>query len=127
MSKDLNVDENFCLLFVPHPSDMSIYQPEQLFKKDQNLEKISNVVAKKIINALPSSYEGGNLIIEHNKQKHRDFGSRIPEIIKCVAFYSNCNYKVTKVYKGFRVISTYNIKLQYHSLLKKYFPQIDLW
>lgn len=90
---------------------MLIYGPGQFFRRHQDTEKIPNMVAT-LVMVLPSSYKGGDLIIEHRNSKHKFFSSLNQEIIKCISFYSDCFHEVKAVEEGYRVALTYNVELK---------------
>ena len=97
---------------IPHLHNMLIYDPGQFFKTHQDTEKLDNMVATMTV-VLPAPHIGGDLLIHHNKDKHRfvlenlDAGS-----IECVAFYADCQHEIEKVKKGVRVVLTYNLTLE---------------
>lgn len=105
----LNIDKNSRL--VPHLHNMLIYGPGQFFKMHRDSEKIKNMVATLVI-LLPSSHTGGDLIIRHKNNKHVFFGSQKRNVVKCIAFYSDCQHEIEKVNVGYRVALTYNVGLQ---------------
>lgn len=105
----LNIDKNSRL--VPHLHNMLIYGPGQFFKMHRDSEKIKNMVATLVI-LLPSLHKGGDLIIRHKNSKHVFFGSQKRNVVKCIAFYSDCQHEIEKVNEGYRVALTYNVGLQ---------------
>lgn len=104
----LKVDENCSL--VPHLFNMLIYGPGQFFDLHKDSEKEKNMVASLVI-VLPCSHKGGDLIVKHQNKQHVFFGSRNPDFIKCVMFYSDCQHEIKKVTEGFRIALTYNVVL----------------
>ena len=75
-------------------------------------EPDSSVVATLVI-ALPCPHIGGDLLIHHNKDKHRFVSENLDtDSIDCVAFYADCPHEIEKVKKGTRVVLTYNLVLE---------------
>lgn len=95
---------------VPHLFNMLIYGPGQFFALHRDSEKEKNMVASLVI-VLPCSHKGGDLIVKHNNKQHVFFGSRNPDFIKCVVFYSDCQHEIKKVSEGYRIALTYNVVL----------------
>lgn len=124
IEQELSINQNFKL--VPQLYNMLIYGPGQFLKTQKNSEKIENMAATLVI-ALPSPHIGGDLIIELNKKKHKFFGSSNPEIVKCIAFFSECNHEVKKVEQGYRVVLTYNLQLHYSEIFPTMIPIDEGW
>lgn len=95
----------------PHLYNMLIYEPGQFFKKHRDSEKIPDMVATLVI-VLPSEHKGGDLIIHHGKNTHLFYGSQNFDVVKCIAFYSDCEHEIEKVTEGYRIALTYNVVLK---------------
>lgn len=119
----LNIDKNSHL--VPHLHNMLIYGPGQFFKMHRDSEKIKNMVATLVI-LLPSLHKGGDLIIRHKNSKHIFFGSQKRNVVKCIAFYSDCQHEIEKVNEGYRVALTYNVGLQSPGVISNFPLDEDL-
>jgi hypothetical protein len=50
---------------------------------------------------LPSSYTGGELMVEHNEERKAYRGSKTA--LSLVAFYADCRHEVLKVTSGYRI------------------------
>jgi hypothetical protein len=103
---------------IPHLHNMLIYEAGQFFKSHQDTEKLDNMVATLVI-ALPCPHIGGDLLIHHNKDKHRFVSENLDtDSIDCVAFYADCPHEIEKIKKGTRVVLTYNLVLEGGDSLK---------
>ena len=110
MKEDMCLPENAKLKPVLH--NMLIYQRGQFFKKHQDTEKLKGMVATLVV-VLPSVHIGGELIVEHNKDKYRFASENLDEQnIQCLAFYADCHHEIKKVKQGHRVALTFNVVLE---------------
>ena len=85
-----------------------VYEPGQHFLAHQDSEKDDSMVGTLVV-TLPSSYTGGELMVEHNGERKAYRGSRTA--LSLVAFYADCRHEVLKVKSGYRVTLTYNLLL----------------
>src|SRR6185437_14701843 len=60
-----------------------------------------------LVVTLPSSFTGGELIVEHNSERTVHRGSRTA--LSLAAFYADCRHEVLKVKSGYRITVTYNL------------------
>jgi hypothetical protein len=97
---------------IPHLHNMLVYEAGQFFKPHQDTEKLDDMVATLVV-VLPCPHIGGDLLIRHNKDKHRFVSENLDaDSIKCVAFYSDCQHEIEKIKKGTRIVLTYNLVLK---------------
>ena len=97
---------------VPHLHNMLVYEAGQFFRPHQDTEKLDDMVATLVV-VLPCPHIGGDLLIRHNKDKHRFVSENLnADCIKCVAFYSDCQHEIEKIKQGTRIVLTYNLVLQ---------------
>jgi hypothetical protein len=100
--------------------NLLIYEPGHFFKPHQDTEKVDGMVAT-LVMILPTLYEGGELIIEHQgTQKTYRHPASSTHTLSCIAFYSDCYHEVKEVKSGYRVSLTYNL------ILEKYQGNIEL-
>lgn len=85
-----------------------VYEPDQFFLPHQDSETSDDMVATLVV-TLPSSYTGGELIVEHNGERKACQGAKTA--LSLVAFYSDCRHEVLKVKSGYRITLTYNLLL----------------
>jgi predicted 2-oxoglutarate/Fe(II)-dependent dioxygenase YbiX len=85
-----------------------VYEPGQFFLPHQDSEKSDDMVATLVV-TLPSSYAGGELMVEHNGERKAYRGSKTA--LSLVAFYADCRHEVLKVTSGYRITLTYNLLL----------------
>jgi len=85
-----------------------VYEPDQFFLAHQDSEKSDDMVATLVV-TLPSSYTGGELMVEHNGQRYAHRGSKT--VLSLVALYADCRHEVLKVTSGYRITLTYNLLL----------------
>ncbi len=87
-----------------------VYDKGSFFKPHRDTEKIAGMFGT-LVMCLPSRYEGGTLILEHDGQTKRiDFGGKDSEYqARYVAFYADCRHEVTPVKSGYRVCLVYNL------------------
>lgn len=85
-----------------------VYEPGQFFLPHQDSEKSDDMVATLVV-TLPSSYAGGELMVEQNGERKAYRGSKTA--LSLVAFYADCRHEVLKVTSGYRITLTYNLLL----------------
>ncbi len=83
-----------------------VYEPDQFFLPHQDSEKSDDMVATLVV-TLPSSYTGGDLVVEHDGERKAYRGSKTT--LSLVAFYTDCRHEVLKVTSGYRITLTYNL------------------
>jgi 2OG-Fe(II) oxygenase superfamily len=85
-----------------------VYESGQFFLAHQDSEKDDSMVATLVV-TLPSSYRGGELVVEHNGERTTYQGSRTA--LSLAAFYADCRHEVLPVASGYRITLTYNLLL----------------
>ncbi|MEC3957611.1 2OG-Fe(II) oxygenase [Nocardia sp. CDC153] len=85
---------------------MLVYEPGQFFQRHQDSEKADGMIGTLVV-TLPSTFTGGELVIEQQGKKITDQGS--PRELSFVAFYGDCAHEVLPVTDGFRITLTYNL------------------
>jgi hypothetical protein len=96
-----------------HLYDLLLYEPGSFFLSHRDGEKHNRMVATLVI-VLPSSYQGGELVIRHEGHKRTiAFPSKgdSPFRIHYAAFYADCEHEVRPLRKGYRLCLTYNLTL----------------
>jgi hypothetical protein len=97
-----------------HLYDLLLYEPGGFFLPHRDGEKLKRMVATLVV-VLPSSYEGGELVVRHEGQEQTiDFGGG--EINKyrvhVAAFYADCEHEIRPLRKGYRLCLVYNLTLK---------------
>lgn len=89
--------------------NMLVYEPGQFFVSHQDTEKTDDMIATLVV-TLPSAFKGGAMVIEHHDEKitYRAAGGGLT----FVAFYADCHHEVRPVTEGYRVVLTYNLRLE---------------
>jgi hypothetical protein len=102
-------------LGLPHAGELTadlhsllVYEPGQHFLAHQDSEKDDSMVGTLVL-TLPSSYTGGELVVEHNGERKAYRGSKTA--LSLVAFYADCRHEVLTVKSGYRITLTYNLLL----------------
>ena len=85
-----------------------VYETNQHFLAHQDSEKDDSMVGTLVV-TLPSSYNGGELMVGHNEEWKAYRGSKTA--LSLVAFYADCRHEVLKVTSGYRITLTYNLLL----------------
>ena len=85
---------------------MLIYGPGQFFRRHRDSEKSDGMIATLVV-TLPSTFTGGELVVEHHGEQVIDHGS--PDELGLVAFYTDCEHEVLPVTRGSRISLTYNL------------------
>jgi hypothetical protein len=88
---------------------MLVYARGQFFVSHQDSEKDDAMIASLVV-GLPSSFEGGALVVRHGGETLIYRGSK--EKLSLLAFYSDCRHEVEPVTSGYRVVLTYNLLLR---------------
>lgn len=88
---------------------MLIYEPGDFFVPHQDTEKEDGMFATLVV-VLPSTFEGGALVVEHNGQSVVFSQSNLPENgISWAAFFTDCTHELQEVTQGYRVVLVYNL------------------
>jgi hypothetical protein len=96
-----------------HLYDLLLYEPGSFFLPHRDGEKLDRMVATLVI-VLPSSYEGGELVVRHDGQERTiEFlgADDNPFHIHYAAFYADCEHEVRPLRKGYRLCLVYNLTL----------------
>lgn len=95
-----------------HFYKLLIYEKGGFFLPHRDGEKMDRMVATMVI-ALPSSHEGGELIIRHDQQEIIvDFSVKSNFQTQFASFYADCEHEVRPVTSGFRLALVYNLTLE---------------
>lgn len=90
---------------------LNIYQVNGHFKSHVDTPRPG--VFGSLVVALPSAFEGGELVVRHNgKETSFDWANELltkKTSIHWAAFYSNCEHEVLPVTSGIRITLTYNL------------------
>ena len=108
MALQLDYDRLQCELY-----KMLIYTKGGFFLPHRDSEKRSGMVASMIV-VLPTKFNGGELLVEHEGRKHRfSFDAARQQLnAEYVAFFSDCQHEVKKVTSGVRICLAFNLMLQ---------------
>ncbi len=95
-----------------HLYDLLLYEPGGFFLPHRDGEKLDRMVATLVV-VLPSSFQGGELVIRHDGQERTiDFGhGEEPFRIHYAAFYADCEHEVLPLRVGHRLCLVYNLTL----------------
>jgi hypothetical protein len=96
-----------------HLYDLLLYEKGSFFLPHRDGEKEDRMVATMVV-ALPSPYQGGELVIRHEGQEHTiDLGSAEGRSfqIHFAAFYADCEHEVRPLLQGYRLCLVYNLTL----------------
>jgi hypothetical protein len=95
-----------------HLYDLLLYEPGSFFLPHRDSEKLDRMVATLVV-VLPSSYEGGELVVRHEGQERTiDFSSdENPFRTHYAAFYADCEHEIRPLTKGYRLCLVYNLTL----------------
>lgn len=103
-----------------------LYERGGHFQRHRDSEKLNRMVGSLVV-MLPSSFEGGELVIQH--EGHRKTFSfknaRMESSPEYVAFYADCEHEVRKVASGRRLCLTYNLIVGEPSAAKKVTEDLD--
>lgn len=88
-----------------------VYAPGSFFLPHRDTEKADRMFAT-LVFCLPSEHEGGELVVEHEGQRHEvNFGGRFPFRTQFAAFYADCLHEVKPVRSGYRICLVYNLSM----------------
>ncbi len=96
-----------------HLHELLVYEKGSFFLPHRDGEKLDRMVGTLVI-VLPSSYEGGELVVRHEDQEQTvDFSSLENHALQThfAAFYADCEHEVRPLRKGFRLCLVYNLTL----------------
>jgi hypothetical protein len=96
-----------------HLYDLLLYEPGSFFLPHRDGEKLDRMLATLVI-VLPSSYEGGEIVIRHDGQERAVDFSTIDQNrlqLHFAAFYADCEHEVRPLRKGYRLCLVYNLTL----------------
>ncbi len=94
-----------------HLYDLLVYEPGGFFLPHKDGEKLDRMVATLVV-VLPSSYEGGELIVRHDGQERTiDFQADENSAFQVhfAAFYADCEHEVRPLKQGYRLALVYNL------------------
>jgi hypothetical protein len=97
-----------------HLYDLLLYEPGSFFLPHRDGEKLERMVATLLV-VLPSSFEGGELVVRHEGQEQTvDFGAGGEDKFRThyAAFYADCEHEVRPLRKGHRLTLVYNLTLK---------------
>lgn len=97
----------------PQLYNLLLYEPGSFFLPHRDGEKTDGMVATMVV-ALPSAFDGGELIIRHDGQEVKfEFGAQNdrPFNVHYAAFYADCEHEVLPLREGFRLCLVYNLIL----------------
>ena len=88
---------------------MLLYEKGSFFKKHRDSEKVAGMFGTLII-TLPSTFEGGELVVEHNKKtKEFNFAKDSAFSSHYMSFYADCQHELNVVTSGHRLCIVYNL------------------
>lgn len=95
-----------------HLYKLLVYEKGSFFLPHRDGEKLDRMVATLVI-ALPSEYEGGELIVAHDGREHEIVfrGAASGHELSYAAFYADCQHEVRPLRSGYRLCLTYNVTL----------------
>ncbi|MBS2033242.1 MAG: 2OG-Fe(II) oxygenase [Deltaproteobacteria bacterium] len=94
-----------------------VYGPGQFFAPHQDSER-SNTMIGTLVVELPSSHQGGAVVVEHRGAKRTFSGARRGNSeLSLLAFYADCRHEVKRVEHGYRITLTY--QLHAHALSRR--------
>lgn len=95
-----------------HLYKLLVYEKGSFFLPHRDGEKLDRMVATLVV-ALPSTHEGGELIVSHNGRQHEfGFGGAASgHELSYAAFYADCQHEVRPLESGYRLCLTYNVTL----------------
>jgi predicted 2-oxoglutarate/Fe(II)-dependent dioxygenase YbiX len=86
-----------------------VYGPGQFFASHQDSERDDDMVGTLVV-TLPSKYEGGGILVEHNGEKQTFCGAADGSTdVSLLAFYADCRHEVKPVRSGHRISLTYHL------------------
>ena len=96
-----------------HLHELLLYEQGSFFLPHRDGEKLDRMVGTLVI-VLPSSYEGGELVVRHEDQEQTvDFSSLENHALQThfAAFYADCEHEVRPLRRGYRLCLVYNLTL----------------
>jgi hypothetical protein len=94
-----------------HLYDLLLYEPGSFFLPHRDGEKEDRMVATLVL-VLPSSFEGGELVVRHEGQERViDFSGDNEYRIHFAAFYADCEHEIRPLREGHRLCLIYNLTL----------------
>src|SRR5205085_2969035 len=94
-----------------HLYDLLLYEPGSFFLLHRDGEKLDRMVATLVL-VLPSSFEGGELVVRHEGQERTiDFSEKCRFHIQFAAFYADCEHEIRPLREGHRLCLVYNLTL----------------
>jgi hypothetical protein len=106
MRADLGLPEDHRLKAELH--SMLVYAPGQFFLPHQDSEKADDMIGTLVV-TLPSPFKGGAIVVEHQGEIVSYLATTQP--LTFVAFYADCRHEVRPVKGGYRIVLTYNLRL----------------
>lgn len=96
-----------------HLYDLLLYEPGSFFLPHKDGEKLDRMVATLVV-VLPSSFEGGELIVRHDgrEQTIDQGGEKEAFNVRYAAFYADCEHEIRPLRKGYRLCLVYNLTLK---------------
>eukprot|EP00501_MAST-03F_sp_TOSAG23-6_P002356 GSMAST32.ASY1.ANO1.2461.1 assembled CDS len=86
-----------------------LYEKGSFFKKHRDSEKVDGMFGTLII-ALPSTFEGGELVVDHNGEtKDFAFAKSSSFSSHFMSFYADCLHELREVTSGHRLCVVYNL------------------
>lgn len=86
-----------------------VYDAGGFFLSHRDTEKATGMFATLVV-VLPSLYEGGELVIQHDgREVHLDLQRNDPAEAAFAAFYADCRHEVRPVTEGWRLTLIYNL------------------
>lgn len=89
-----------------------LYEPGGFFAPHRDSEKAKGMFATLVV-CLPTSHQGGELVVEHEGQTFRaDFSKRSAFDIQYACFFADCLHEVRPLRSGYRLCLVYNLRQQ---------------
>ncbi|OJJ42556.1 hypothetical protein ASPZODRAFT_76473 [Penicilliopsis zonata CBS 506.65] len=83
--------------------------PSGLFRKHVDTPRSKHQIGSLVV-CLPSAFQGGDLVVQHNGQTVVfDWSMRSSNTIQWAAFYSDCEHEIKQITSGDRITLTYNL------------------
>ncbi len=103
-----------------------LYERGGHFQRHRDSEKRNRMVGSLIV-MLPSSFEGGELVIQHegSRETFSFENAKANSTPNYVAFYADCEHEVRKVTHGRRLCLAYNLIIEKPSATKKTAADLD--
>jgi predicted 2-oxoglutarate/Fe(II)-dependent dioxygenase YbiX len=90
-----------------------VYDKGSFFVEHRDTEKAPGMFATLIV-ALPSVYEGGELVVRHQgREVHADLRKEDPSEIAYAAFYADCVHELLPITSGYRLVLVFNLLRQH--------------